>query len=571
MENTEGELLDGREYTEEKQHVRQDLVHVDTEGYGDEMSQEDQLHGNSELETELQPVAPETSIEGALVEVTETQAFILERGHGEFSENVYSEQELQQRLLLKEEEVSGVFEGKLAESEVKWAAQLQASRQDQASEFAAEFERLKLHHSEEVENLLKASREAEEELANLKANHTNEIEYKLAECEKAHMVELQVLRAEIEQLHAEKDLKEESGKEMWESLVPKLNSQVSPQLQKEMRLQKERLQRLHKCDIKAQEQKLRNEFSLASDMLQAKLEEEYTGKLAKVLTESALKNASQVEQISQQLRAEKQRALSQLEKDQAARHEQEVARLLEERREAMEACKRELEAARVEYQSKIAELETALATEQEKQMEAQTDQCQRDWVEKEAKLREEMEFEYRKRVEEVRAEHDREKEEALISQRQALEERLETELRAAHQMHEHALKQNQAQLQSLYDKELVAARDNIHTIPLGQLEDEQSRIEALRAEIVSEHRVKLQEVTEKLQAVHEAELVAIQQEREAEALRHQEEVGHVREEAETRFQQELEQVRVYIHVHVHLCISMYNIRVCTHVYAGAEI
>lgn len=527
MENEEllrGEPVDDTD-SEEKQHVHQTIVHVHVgaEEYGETLSEEQQLHGNSEpeLETEPQPVTAEISVDG----------------------NLYSEQELQQQLLLKEEELTCAFERKLSENEIKWAAQLQAvetSRQNQTSEFAAEIERLKLLYSEEVENALVATRQAQEELARLRANHAKEIECTLAESEKAHVAELQVLRAEIEQLCTERDSKkQEDSKEAWESLVPKLSPQLSPQLQKELRLQKERLQRLHRCDLKAQEQKLCNELSLENDILQAKLEEEYTRKLAKVLTESALKNASQVEQISQQLRAEKQKALSRLEEEQAARHEQEVASLLEERKEAMEACRKELELARAEYQSKIAELETALATEKEKKMEALREQNKGEW---EVRLREEVEVECRRRVEEVRAECDREKEEVLMSQRQALEERLETELRAAHQMHEDALRQNQTQLQSLYDKELAAVKESMHTIPLSPQEDKESQIETIRTEMLTEHTAKLQQITEKLQAVHQAELVAIQQEREIEGVRHQEEMERVREEVEARFHQELEQV-----------------------------
>ena len=69
-----------------------------------------------------------------------------------------------------------------------------------------------------------------------------------------------------------------------------------------------------------------------------RLEEEFTAKLADAVTDSALKNAAQVEEISQELRLEKQRAVEELEREQEEKHRQEMARLSQERQEAVEAC-----------------------------------------------------------------------------------------------------------------------------------------------------------------------------------------------------------------------------------------
>ena len=48
------------------------------------------------------------------------------------------------------------------------------------------------------------------------------------------------------------------------------------------------------------------------------------------MTDSALNNAAQVEEISRELRLEKQRAVEELEREQEERHRQEMARLYQE-------------------------------------------------------------------------------------------------------------------------------------------------------------------------------------------------------------------------------------------------
>ena len=423
----QGESVDERERSEEKQHRHETLVAAEVvDGAPEEHEQQTcrVREPTRDLEEEQLRSVKITAGTSLVKENGDTQA----RGGAELGGRRQFEEELQRQLALKEREIDSVLKIQLAESEMKWAAQLEAveaSRQEQAAEFTAEIEQLKLQCSEEVKSVLMACRQAREELEALKKQQVKEVQHMLAESERVHNAEIQVLRDELDKLRAERDKQEERGNEKWESLLPQHSPHLSPQMQKELRLLKERLQRQHNCELKAQERTLRNELSLEIDALQAKVEEEYTGKLAKVLTESALKNALQVEQISQQLRLEKQRAVSVLEEAQTAMHEQEVARLLEERREAVETCRTELESARIEYQSKIADLEVALASEREKRMATLTEQYQEDWLEREERLRREMEIEYRRRVEEAQAECDREKENALMSLREALEERLQ--------------------------------------------------------------------------------------------------------------------------------------------------
>lgn len=457
-----------------------------------------------------------------------------------------------------------LFLNELAESELKMAAQLEAvevSQRQQAAEFTVEIERLKQHHLEELQNAQNAASLAQQQLHTLKLKQEREIEHVIAESERKHNAEIQALRAELEELHAGMaDFKKgEDGKE--KSLIPQYST-LSPETKKELHLQRERFQRQHKCELKALEKRLFDEHSLERDTLQAKLEDQYTAKLAKVLTESALKNATQVETISQQLRLEKQQTVSQLEKEQAAHHEQEVARLAQERREAVEACTAQFEATQAEYQSMITELEAALASERERFV---LDQDQENWVEKEERLRGEMMAECRQRVDEVQAECDRDKETALASLREALEQRLQTELRAAHQMHQQAVLENQTQLQALYEKELASVRTNAHTWQSElQRGGQHEATEAIRAEVTSENMAKFQQMTEKLQAVHKAELVAVQREREAEYSRQQEEVERVREEMETRLHHELEQVRV--HSICNACVYMYKYTCTVYMY-----
>ena len=529
MEN--GELLQGGEEdlseAKQKQKEASDVT--------------EDAHKEHELESAHGPV--DTAEVSAEKTNSDTLAFSLASLDMESSN---FEQELQHQLVLKEEEVTRVFEAKFAELEARNAAQLEAieaNRQQQAAEFTAEIERLKQQHVEEVKNALNTSTHAQEQLQAVKEKHAEEVELIRAEREKEHAKEIQSLRAELEQLHTKMKVEGESDK--WQSLLPQSNPQHSPQMQKEIRLLKERLQRQHQCELKAQDQKLRSELSLERDALQAKLEEEYTGKLAKALTESALKNATQVEEISQQLRLEKQRAVSLLEKEQETRREQEVTRSAEERREALEACRMEFELARKEYQSKIAELEMALARESEGKVAVLSQQHQEDWAEREDRLRGDMELECRQQVKEARTECEREKEEALVNLREALEERLQVELRAAHEMHQQAMRENQAQLQANYEKELATVHMNAQPVSSEPRQDGQymdARIETIRAEMVKEHKAKFQEMTEKLQALHQAEVAGLQREREAENGRHQEEVERVREEMEARLHRELEQV-----------------------------
>ena len=443
---------------------------------------------------------------------------------------------------ISEESKHQIFLNELAESEQKMAAQLEAAEEchrQQAAEFTAEIERLKQHHMEELQNALDAASQAEQQMHTLKLKQDDEA---VAESERKHNAEMQVLRAQLEELQSETGdfTKEEESSGKWKSLLPQYGSQLSPEVKKELRLQRERLQRQHKCELKALEQRLYTEHTLERDTLRAKLEEEYTAKLAKVLTASALKNATQVEHISQQLRLEKQQAVSQLENERETRREQELARLAQERREAVEACSAEFGAARVEYQSRITELEAALARERER---CALEQHQQNWAEQEERLRGEMMTECRRRVDEVQAECDRDRESALTSLREALEQRLQTELTTAHQMHQQALLDNQAQLQALYEKKLSSVRETTQVLQSElQRDGQHEELEAIRAELARENMVKLQQMTEKLQAVHKAELVAMQREREAECSRRQEELEQAREEMETKLHQDLEQV-----------------------------
>lgn len=448
------------------------------------------------------------------------------------------EQELEHQLVLREEEIIKLT------AKIK---ELESSQQQQAEEFAAESEQWKHKNAEAVENALSASAQAQEELEALKVKHAKDVERVSVECEKKHAVEVHELRTELENIKSKLEL-EKHGKHggQWESLVPKHSPQLSPQMNKELGIQRERLQRQHRCELKAQEQKLCNELSLQTEMLQSRLEEEYTAKLAKLVTESALKNAIQVDQISQQLRLEKQRAVSQLKEEQETQYRNDVARLADERKEAVETCRAEFESARAGYQSKITELEVALASEREKQMAAPLEQDQ-SWVDQEERLRGELTEVFKQHLENVQTECAQEKETALVNLREALENQLQTELRNAHKIHKQSLIEQRSQLQEEFAKELASVQRHADELQ-SQLQNsrqqdgaQEGNIEAIREQLVKENMIKL---NQKLQAVHEAKLLTVQAEKEADCGRHQEETDKIREELEARLHEEMQQVRM---------------------------
>ena len=434
------------------------------------------------------------------------------------ADEAHSEGELQEWVAMKEEEVE------------KMAAQLaevEASQQQQAEEFTAEIELLKSQHSAEIERALAGSVGVQEQFRNLEIQHNEQMERALSESEEKHKEELQTLRIELENSNSAEG-----------SLIPQLGPQLSPRAQKELRLQRERLQRQHSSELKSQERALRSELTLENEGLQSRLEEEFTAKLAEAVTESALKNAAQVEEISVQLRQERQSAVAQLEEEQEERRRQEVARLAEERREALETCRREFESARSEYESRISALEAVLASEREKQGVGREEG---EWVEREERIRVELESECRQRVEETMEECATEKEAALSRLREALEDRLQEELRNAHELHKQELIEHWTQLQAVFEEKLSSAQEKVDSLQreLQRLGQQQ---EVMVREAVKQGVSECDEVSEKLQAVHRAELVAVETEREAERGRHQEEMERLREELETRLHQELEQV-----------------------------
>ena len=483
-------------------------------------------------ERDSQPSDTARATETSATEVSGGNEELMHLPSGEVELEGASERSLQQWLAMKEKEV-----GKM----VAQLALVEACRQQQAEDFAAEIEQLKKQHSEEVERALTESAQAHEKLKKLEVQYREQVEQAVAERDMNHDDEIQALRAELEQ---RSDLDTAQG-----SLIPQFGPQLSPRAQKELKLQRERLQRQHRSELKTQESRLRSELALESETAQSRLEEEFTGKLAEAVTESALKNAMQVEQVSNQLRLEKQRAVDQLEQEQEERHMREAARLAEERKEAVEACKAQFESAVSEYQSRIAALETALA-ESEHERQRETGLLagkEEEWVQREERLRGEMQSESNERIEEVRQDCVREKEAALAGLREAMEGRLQLELRRAHKLHKQEMIDQQVQLQTDLDKELATAEEKVKTLE-SELQilrqQEEARLVEARAEAVRERAGEFEEVSEKMQAVHRAELVAVETERETERGRHREEVERIREEMETRLHQELEQVSV---------------------------
>ena len=493
------------------------------------------------MEDAMEPSTVDTTHAGCAAEVSVVSGVTLDEAGitqflevGDIDEGAHFERDLQQWLALKEEEAKNM------------AAQLvevESHRHQQAQEFAAEIEQLKQQHSEEIENALAASTEAQEELKNAEAKYKEELERALAESESKHREEVEFLRAQLEK---ETEVEGRESIEKEGSLIPRQSPQLSPRGQKELRLQRERLSRQHRSELKAQEQKLRGEFALQSEALQSRLEEEFTANLAEAVTDSALKNAAQVEEISRDLRLEKQRAVEELEREQEERHRQEMARLSQERQEAVEACKAELESARAEYQGRVSVIEEAMGSEREKETLSEGE----EWKEREETLRGEMEAKYLERVEEIRRECARDKEASLETLRRALEGGLHTELRRAQDIHKQTLVEQRAQLQTDFEGQLLAAHETIQTLQ-GELlrvgQQEGVNVEEAMAQAAEEQAVKYEEMSAKLREVHRAELVALEA---GERGRHQEEVESLREDFETRLHQELEEVSLMTNTHI---------------------
>ena len=412
----------------------------------------------------------EPAVASSFLEANETpSAVYVDVGSIDFGE---FEKELQRQLALREEEIMKLT------SQIE---ELEAGRQQDVEELAAEIERIKDITAKEVKSARSACEQAQEELKILQARMNVELD--------------------------------DDCSEKWGSVVPQQFPELSSQT-KELSLQKERLQRQHSCELKAQEQRLRSEFRLGNESLQSRLEEEYTAKLAKVVTDSAVKNATHVEQISQQLRLEKQRAVAQIEEEKEACYKKDMARQADEYREAYQA---EFESAGKSYESKIAELELEMANE--------CDKAVVDLLKLEEKVRGEMGEEFSKKVQAECAQ----KETALINLRGALENQLQTELTNADKIHRQSLVKQRMQLQAEFEKEL------------GTLKE--SQVQSVMP-------------VEKLQAIHKAELGAIQRAGE-DNCRHQEEV---KEKMELRLHQELQQVRCSTSSYniISLLIHMYN-------------
>ena len=95
-------------------------------------------------------------------------------------------------------------EDQIAEREAQWAVRLavavEACRKEEAAANEAAVAQLKLHHSEEMENALRACRRAEERLKDLEGQHALDIERVLQEQEQVRKVEVEQLKKEQEAL-----------------------------------------------------------------------------------------------------------------------------------------------------------------------------------------------------------------------------------------------------------------------------------------------------------------------------------------------------------------------------------
>ncbi len=190
------------------------------------------------------------------------------------------------------------------------------------------------------------------------------------------------------------------------------------QLEKELGLQRESLANQYECRLSLQESKLRGEFDIELETQRANLEEQYTDILAQVHTESALKNATKLEE-QRVLFASEKKALTEQGSLLESRHSIEIARIMEEHQHTLTSAQEEL---RSEYEAKLTELEVAMSNERKKQISLLVEKHAWEIAEQEETIRLQLETEHARGMEQVVKQCGREKEEALEALRREMEE-----------------------------------------------------------------------------------------------------------------------------------------------------
>ena len=317
------------------------------------------------------------------------------------------------------------------------------------------------------------------------------------------------------------------------------------ELEMELNAQREELEQQHRLDLSLMETKLRNEFSLERVRMRSEFENTHCDVIARTQSESALRHAVKLEDVTRQLQEEKANALKEQKKALEAKFRDDLERLKDQDKTGM---LQELHSMQVEHQSalaareaelmtqfeaKMAELEEKMAGERKTQLTLLKEHYEQEWVKYKGQVQVQVESEQSKRVDELLAECKQEKDAEL----QALQDELckvKNQTRDIESLKAHY----EAELEEMkahYEAELEAMK--------AQCEAEvDAKIENARKKLIKEHMSKFKEVTDKLQQVHQSELESLRQEKEDLESQHLHELELLREELDARHQEDLSEL-----------------------------
>ena len=445
-----------------------------------------------------------------------------------------SQRQMEKQLLANEaafnEEIGKVrlgYEQKIHELEL---AHLQHMNQLSDEYDRKEHELIALHE-DKYQELLSTHEEEKQVLI-------QKYECEISEVELAHSRRLLELRDEV------KEASERASKSFTEELEMELDAQ------------RVKLEQQHRLDLSLLETKLRNEFSLERVKMRSDFEDTQCDVIARTQSESALRHAVKLEDITRQLQEEKANALKEQKKALEVKFRDNLERLKDqdktgmvqelhsmsmEHQNALAAQEAELT---THFEAKMTELELQMAGERKTQLTLLKEHYEQEWVKYKGQVQEQVESEQMKHTEDLLAECKRERDTEL----QALQDELckiksqskdVESLKAHYEAELEAMKaQCDAELEAMKaqcDAELEAMK--------AQSEAEiDAKMEDARKKLIKEHMGKFKEVTDKLQQVHQSELESLRQEKDDLESQHLRELELLREELDARHQDDLSEL-----------------------------
>ena len=434
-----------------------------------------------------------------------------------------SQRQMEKQLLANEaafnEEISKMrqeYEQKIHELEL---AHLQHINQ-LSDEYGQKEHELIALHEDKYQELLSTHEEEKQVLI-------QKYECEISEVELTHSRRLLELRDEV------KEASERASKSFTEELEMELDAQ------------RDKLEQQHRLDLSLLETKLRNEFSLERVKMRSDFEDTQCDVIARTQSESALRYAVKLEDITRQLQEEKANALKEQKKALEAKFRDDLERLKDQDKTGMV---QELHSMSVEHQNalaaqeaelttnfeaKMAELELKMTGERKTQLTLLKEHYEQEWVKYKGQIQEQVESEQMKHTEELLAECKRESEIEL----QALQDEL-CEVKSQSHDVESLKAHYEAELEAIkaqHDTELEAVK--------AQSEAEfDAKMEDARKKLIKEHMSKFKEVTDKLQQVHQSELESLRQEKHDLESQHLHELELLREELDARRQDDLSEL-----------------------------